>query len=157
MTRTTPDARRGLGDLAAAVDASETLKIGQVARAAGLTVETVRYYEKRGLLSRVKRRRSGYREFDAESMRRLRFIQRAKDLGFTLREIGDLLALRVGRTTSCTDVRERALAKMVDIEVRVVELRRVHAALGRLAASCGDGAPGGACPFLDALAQDDEA
>lgn len=131
------------------------MKIGHVARAAGLSIDTVRYYEKRGLLPRVQRRSSGYREFDDDSVRRLRFVHRAKELGFSLREIGELLALRVARGSTCSDVRARARIKMDDIELRIAELRRVHAALARLVASCHDGAAIAACPFLDALGEHD--
>lgn len=127
------------------------MKIGDVARASGLSVETVRYYEKQGLLPRAPRRRSGYREFTSDAVRRLRFVHRAKDLGFTLREIRDLLSLRVGRGSTCTDVRSRAAAKLDEVDARIAELRRVRRALARLIASCGGEGPNGECPFLDAL------
>lgn len=129
----------------------QTMKIGDVARASGVSVETVRYYEKQGLLPRAPRRRSGYREFTLDAVRRLRFVHRAKDLGFTLREIRELLSLRVGRGTTCADVRVRATAKLHEVDARIADLRRVRRALARLVASCGDDGPTGECPFLDAL------
>lgn len=130
------------------------MKIGEIARSSGLSVETVRYYEKQGLLPRAPRRRSGYREFTDDAVRRLQFIHRAKDLGFTLREIRDLLSLRVERGNTCADVRRRASAKLEEVEARIIELRRVKVALARLVASCTGEGPNSDCPFLDALGAD---
>ena len=85
------------------------LKIGELARAADVGVETIRYYERRGLLTRPPRRASGYRQYPPQAVNRVRFIRRAQALGFTLREIEELLALRVDDERSCADV--RALAR----------------------------------------------
>src|SRR4028118_999620 len=95
------------------------LTIGQVARRAGIGIETVRFYEREGLLEGPDRRASGYRQYGEDVVRRLRFIRRAKELGFTLREIADLLSLKHDPTATRTDVRERVRAKVEDIEAKV--------------------------------------
>jgi MerR family mercuric resistance operon transcriptional regulator len=123
---------------------------GQVARRAGVGVETVRFYEKRGLLEEPARRPSGYREYDEETVRRLRFIQRAKDLGFTLSEIKELLSLRCSQRP-CNDVRERAEAKITEIEAKVALLLRMKEVLGRLASSCCEQSDKRRCPILETL------
>lgn len=131
--------------------ATKGLTIGQLAKAAGIGVETVRFYEREGLLAKPPRRRSGYRQFPPDSVRRVLFIRRAKELGFTLKEIGELLSLRVDPSTTCADVRSMARAKIVDIDARMAELDRMKAALERLARSCRGQGPSSECPILDAL------
>lgn len=132
-------------------DGAQHLKIGDVARMIGVSIDTVRFYEKQRLLGTV-RRTSGIRRYDLEAVRRLQFVRTAAALGFSLAEIRGLLALRVTSTTSCGAVRERAAAKIADIDARIAELTRVRVALAQLAATCGNG-PQGRCPFLDALEQ----
>jgi MerR family mercuric resistance operon transcriptional regulator len=123
---------------------------GQVARFAGVGVETVRFYEKNGLLEQPTRRPSGYREYDEETVHRLRFIQRAKELGFTLSEIKELLSLRCSERP-CNDVRKRAEAKVAEIEQKVALLLRMKEVLGRLASSCCEQRNKGRCPILEVL------
>src|SRR5690606_9265015 len=106
-----------------------TLTIGQVARQAGIGVETIRFYEREGLLEPPRRRPSGYREYPPEAIARLRFIKQAQRLGFTLREIKELLALRLDPTATRSDVRKQAQAKTADIEQRIQELQRMKQAL----------------------------
>lgn len=127
------------------------LTIGQVAHRAGIGIETVRFYEREGLLAKPERTVSGYRQFDEEVIARLRFIQRAKELGFTLNEIKELLSLRVDPDTSCDDVRIRAEAKIADIEDKIRTLEHMKKALARLTADCRGGGPASECPILDAL------
>jgi MerR family copper efflux transcriptional regulator len=103
---------------------SKSLTIGKLARAAGINLETVRYYERRGLLPKPPRTASGYRLFPAEAAVRLRFIRRAQELGFSLKEIRELLALRVSPRTSRADIRTRAQAKIVDIEDKIKGLQQ---------------------------------
>jgi DNA-binding transcriptional MerR regulator len=129
----------------------QNLKIGDVARRTGLSVDTVRFYEKERLLGTV-RRTSGIRRYDEQSVRRLAFVQRAAALGFSLTEIRGMLALRVSSRTSCETIRTRALAKLSDVDVRIAELTRMREALVQLAATCSS-EPQGTCPFLDALDQ----
>jgi MerR family copper efflux transcriptional regulator len=126
------------------------LTVGQVARQAGVGVETVRFYEKNGLLEQPARRASGYREYDEETVNRLRFIQRAKELGFTLGEIRELLSLRCSGQP-CNAVREQAEAKVAEIEAKVAMLLRMKEVLGRLALSCGEQYDKSRCPILETL------
>jgi MerR family copper efflux transcriptional regulator len=127
------------------------LTIGEVAKAAELAVETVRFYEREGLIAEPPRRPSGYRQYPPDTVRRLRFIRRAKELGFTLKEIGELLELRVSTRTSCADVRSLAAAKMADIEAKMLDLARIQAALTELVRTCRGKGPTSTCPILDAL------
>src|SRR5207244_7019414 len=94
---------------------AKPLTIGQVARRAGGGVETVRFYEREGLLERPARRGSGYREYGEDVVARLRFVRRAKELGFTLKEVAELLALRADPDTTCAEVRGQARAKLADV------------------------------------------
>ena len=100
----------------------KALTIGHLAKEAGVNLETVRYYERRGLLPRPPRSPSGYRLFPAESRKRLRFIRRAQELGFSLREIRELLSLRLAHSTDGAAVRRRAEAKLADIEAKLANL-----------------------------------
>ncbi len=127
------------------------LTIGQVAFRSGVGIETVRFYEREGLLAKPERTVSGYRQFDEEVIIRLRFIQRAKELGFTLSEIKELLSLRVDPDTSCEDVRARAEIKIADIEGKIKTLQRMKKALMQLTHECCEKGGGFTCPFLDAL------
>jgi MerR family copper efflux transcriptional regulator len=129
------------------------LKIGDVARQVELTVDTVRFYEREGLLGRVRRTTSGQRLYDEESIRRLAFVRRASALGFSLVEVKSLLALRVSARAPCERVRERALAKLADIDRRIGELEAMRDALARLANTCARGQAVGTCPLLDELAR----
>lgn len=129
----------------------KTMTVGQVAGLAGVGVETVRFYEKNGLLEEPARRVSGYREYDEQTVNRLRFIQRAKDIGFTLTEIKELLSLRASSDRPCDDVRGRAEAKIAEIEEKVALLLRMKEVLGRLASSCGEQGGSSRCPILEAL------
>jgi len=129
----------------------DTLRIGQLAAEAGVNVETIRFYERRGLLTEPGRRPSGYREYEPDSVRRVRFIKRAQHLGFTLAEIEELLRLRDDRTAKCEDVRSAALGKLRDIEEKIRSLRAMKRALGVLVKSCNKNAAVRECPILEAL------
>jgi MerR family transcriptional regulator, copper efflux regulator len=133
-----------------------TMTIGEVARRAGVAADTVRFYEHQGLLEEPARRPSGYREYDEGVVARLRFIQKAKDLGFTLKEVGELLALRSGTDSTCADVRRQAAAKLADVEAKLLELQRIRDALATLVASCRGSGPTSDCPILDALGEGGE-
>jgi Cu(I)-responsive transcriptional regulator len=131
------------------------MSIGQVARQAGVGVETVRFYERQGLLDEPDRKASGYRQYDEEAVAVLRFIRRAKKLGFTLKEIKGLLALRLDASASRAEVRQQAQAKVADIEAKIADLQRMRDALAKLIRKChGDGAASG-CPILEALQDSD--
>lgn len=129
----------------------DSLKIGELAHAAGVNIETVRYYERQGVMPEPKRRESGYREYSAEDVLRLRFIKRAQQLGFSLKEISELLSLRVSPETTCGDIKEQAEAKLINIEDRIQALQRMKSALTKLVADCRDDQPGNACPILEYL------
>jgi MerR family mercuric resistance operon transcriptional regulator len=127
------------------------LTIGAVARGAGVHIETLRYYERRGLLSRPARSVANYRVYDAEAVRRVRLIKRAQQLGFTLAEIEELLSLRAAPKARCADVRDRASAKIRDIEARIAALEAMKTALRKLVRECAGSGPVSRCPILDSL------
>lgn len=128
------------------------LQIGEVARAAGISVEAVRFYERQGLLPKPRRRASsGYRRYSSDAARRISFIQAAKRIGFRLQEIRELLELRVTSRRGCAEIKVHAAAKLDELAVKRAELERMEAALRRLVARCESGGPAGSCPLLDAL------
>jgi Zn(II)-responsive transcriptional regulator len=127
--------------------------IGWLAREAGVRVDTIRYYERRGLIPLPSRRDSGYREYTDEDLARVRFIRRAKDLGFSLAEIAELLNLKVDKRKTCADVKREAERKRAQIDRRIVELRRMRDALKSLAAACRGEGPTSECPILDNVDQ----
>ena len=127
------------------------MRIGELARTVGVGVETIRFYERRGLLTAEERSDAGYRRYGDEALGRLRFIRHAKRLGFELREIGELLALRRDEATSCAEVARRAGSKVADVDRRIAELETIRRALARLAAECAAGGAAGPCPLLAAL------
>jgi MerR family copper efflux transcriptional regulator len=133
----------------------ESMTIGQVAKRAGVGVETIRFYEREGLIVPPPRKDSGYRAYPPETVDRVRFVRRAKELGFSLGEIKELLALRIAADATCAQIRTRAEIKIADIEDRIASLRRMTQALTRLADAC-DGGRGAVseCPILDALESD---
>ncbi len=131
--------------------AMQTLTIGKVARQAGVGVETVRFYEREGLITEPMRSGSGYRQYPEEAVSRIRFIRRAKELGFALREVRELLSLRVAPDTSTTEVKAHAQAKMADIEQKIRMLRRMKKTLEDLTDACDGCGPVGDCPILGAL------
>ena len=132
------------------------LTIGQVARCAGIGIETVRFYERQGLLEEPARKESGYRQYPEDVVTRLRFIKRGKELGFSLKEIKELLFLRVDPETTCAEVRSRAQAKIADVEEKIQALQRIKKALVGLTAACRGHGPTSECPILDALDKEGE-
>jgi len=130
----------------------EALSIGQLAKRAGVGVETIRFYERAGLIPEPQRRRSSrYRQYPSEAVRRVRFIRQAKGLGFTLGEIQGLLALRVDPESTCAEVRQAARAKIEDIERRIASLSQMKGALERLAGRCRGRGPTTECPILEEI------
>jgi MerR family mercuric resistance operon transcriptional regulator/MerR family gold-responsive transcriptional activator of gol and ges genes len=127
------------------------LTIGQLAKSVGVNVQTVRYYERRRLLTPSDRKPSGYRLYGDEALRRLRFIKNAQALGFTLREIAELLNLRVTSTACCGDVQRRAQAKLEQVEAKERDLRALVQALRGLIKDCRAGQPSDRCPILQSL------
>lgn len=128
------------------------LTIGQVAQTAAVHVETLRYYERRGLLRRPPRSTANYRLYPEEAVRQVRFIKRAQELGFSLREIKELLALRTGRGAGCQEnVRARAIAKVNDIDEKIRTLQAMKKALRPLIEACAERSSVSACPILESL------
>lgn len=127
------------------------LTIGKVARGAALAIDTVRYYEREGLIEKPARTASGYRHYRPDVIARLRFIRQAKELGFTLTEIRELLALKVAPGKSCADVKSRAEAKIADVEQRIAQLARMKRALAKLVTACSGRGPTSECAILDAM------
>ena len=134
----------------------ESLTIGRLARAVGVNLETIRYYERRGLLPKPPRSGSGYRLFPAETKRRLRFIRRAQELGFSLGEIRELLSLRLAPAAKSADVRRRAQAKITDIEAKIRSLQSMKKALRELTQTCSGCGPVRDCPILESVDAEDK-
>jgi MerR family copper efflux transcriptional regulator len=130
----------------------ESMAIGKIARRAGVSVDTVRYYEKSGLLAPAARLASGYRRYDDAQLRRLRFIREAQKLGFSLRDVRELLSL--SRQRDVTRVKNAAKKKLADVESRIASLERVRAALGKLVAACPGHGLAQDCPILKALGEE---
>ena len=132
----------------------DRLTIGELAKRGGVNLETVRYYERKGLLPKPPRTSSGYRAFPADAVRRIRFIKRAQELGFTLAQVKELLALRLDPGTTCADVRGRAQAKLSDVDQKIRDLRGIRRTLSRLLAACPGGGSAADCPILESLQLD---
>lgn len=127
------------------------LTIGAVAKLAEVNIETMRYYERRGLVPRPRRSASNYRLYSEDTVRRVRFIKRAQQLGFTLKEIKELLALRVAPEANSADVRERVKAKIEDIESKIASLQVMRDCLSKLARKCSGRSSISSCPILESL------
>ena len=127
------------------------LTIGKLAKEVGVNVQTVRYYERRKLLPPTSRMPSGYRLYGDEALKRLRFIKNAQALGFTLREIGDLLSLRVSSIARCGTVQVKAHAKLRQVEAKVHDLRALARALRSLIRACQAEQPTDRCPILKSM------
>lgn len=128
-----------------------SMTIGQVAQKAGIGIETIRFYERKGLIDEPPRKESGYRQYDAGVVDRLVFIQQAKTLGFTLAEIQELLSLKISPVTTSREIKMIAEAKLVDIEARIKMLQRMRRSLKKLVDKCPGQGPLNDCPILDAL------
>lgn len=130
-------------------------KVGDVAKQAGVNLQTIHYYERRGLLPKPPRTGSNYRAYPQDAVLRVRFVKRAQELGFTLKEIKELLSLRATPRTRCLDVRERAEAKVQDIHDKVRTLQAMRKALTKLIGECSSEGPVTQCPILEALDSED--
>jgi MerR family mercuric resistance operon transcriptional regulator len=129
----------------------ETLTIGQLAKKANVNLETIRFYERRGLLPEPPRNKSGHRQYSVKDLRRTEFIKRTQSLGFSLKEISDLLSLRVESGNTCGDVKQRVKAKLIDIEEKIETLQRMKEVLLRLETNCPGKGPLNECPILETL------
>jgi MerR family transcriptional regulator, copper efflux regulator len=129
----------------------ERLTIGEVAKQAQVGIETLRYYERTGLVARPPRSESNYRLYPQETVRRVQFIKRAQELGFSLKEIMELLALRATPETPCADIRTRALDKITAIEEKIEALNAMKYALAKLVDACSGQGEITDCPILASL------
>ncbi len=126
-----------------------TFTIGTLAKSCEVKIDTIRYYEKINLLEAIGRTESGYRQYDSESVRRLRFIRKAQDLGFKLEEIQQLLSLSMDESADCGDIRDKAKSKMIEIEKKIADLERMKKGLFELSSYCpGKGKPLKDCGIL---------
>lgn len=131
--------------------AATKLTIGDVASRAGVNIQTLRYYERRGILGRPRRSASGYRQYPPDTVRLIRFIKRAQDLGFTLEEIEELITLRQSSTRKRDAARVLAAKKMRDIDEKLARLQAMRSALYTLIDDCECGRETLVCPILEAL------
>ena len=129
----------------------EALTISQVAKQAGVNIETVRFYERQGLIPEPPRRASGYRQYSSDFVKRIQFIKRAQTLGFSLKEITELLDLRIEPDTACDEVRNRAEQKVEAIEKKIETLVRMKRVLNELIVACNHRELTSECPILITL------
>lgn len=127
------------------------MRIGRVAQQADVNIQTLRYYERRGLLPHIERLASGYREYDVATVPLVRFIKNAQELGFTLREIGELVELRANRSRSQGEVRQLANEKIEEMDRRIRQLVSMKDELNELVERCNSGGPKGECVIIDAM------
>ena len=130
------------------------LTIGKLAKQVGIGIETVRFYERQGLIEEPPRTDSNYRIYPEDEVKRLQFIKRAKDLGFTLKEIKELIELQNDPDASKADFKNRTKDKIENIKIRIRDLTRVQTALEHLAGSCSGHGSLSDCPILEALTGD---
>ncbi len=130
---------------------AETFPIGQLSRMTGVNIETIRYYERRGLFPPPRRTPAGYRQYAEDAVSRLRFIKHAQKLGFSLNEIQDLLGLRVRHGAACDAVERKTRQKIEVVQQRIRDLQRMKRTLERLAAACAARRPTDDCPILEVL------
>src|SRR5690348_11161439 len=135
-------------------DLAKPMTIGQVAKLAGVGVETIRFYEREGLLNKPKRKLSGYRMFGPDVVNRIRFIKNVKELGFSLKEIRELLFLRVDSRGTAAEVKRRVDSKIDQIDRRISDLKKVRSALAQVSRTAGKGSSSqGECPLLEVFAK----
>lgn len=130
------------------------MRIGELAQRAGVGVDTVRYYEREGILPPADRAESGYRRYRPDDVARLQFVRRAKALGFTLTEIAELLALSGQRGADMVAMRTAAQTKLADVDTKLAELTRIRAGLHTLISACPGHGALATCPILAALTQE---
>ncbi len=128
-----------------------TMTIGKIAKLADVGIETIRFYEREQLIAVPSRSASGYRQYPTETVKRLRFIKRAKELGFSLKEIKELLSLQIEPNTTCKDIRKRAELKIENIQEKIQTLKKMDKSLRKLTEACKSRGPVTECPILEAL------
>lgn len=134
----------------------KNMTIGKLAKLCGVGVETIRFYEREGLIHQPERKPSGYRIYPEEAVRQVHFIRQAKELGFSLKEIGELLDLRLDGERACDEVRSLAEAKMADVEEKIRVLEKMRQTLGELVFACKKNKKTEPCPILRAIEKEEE-
>ena len=129
----------------------EKMTIGQLAKMVGVNIETIRFYERRGILPQPARNKVGHRQYSQDTIMRTKFIKRTQALGFSLKEISELLSLRIEPGTTCADVKTRVDAKIMDVEKKIDNLKKIKAALLKLSGQCKGKGPISMCPILETL------
>ena len=127
------------------------LTIGNVAKLSGVGVETIRYYEREGIIKQPPRNGGSFREYPEEVIHRVHFIKRAQEIGFSLEEISELLSLRVKGRGTCSKIKEKADLKLGQIEKKIDDLRRIQEALIKVKETCERQAPSDKCPVLESF------
>lgn len=125
--------------------------IGQLAKAAKINIQTIRFYERQGILKPLDRLDSGYRVYNEESLKRLTFILHAKELGFSLNEIQDLLKLRIRTVEGCDKVRVKAQKKLADIQIKILHLKKLESTLKGLVSDCENRKVSNCCPIIEKM------
>ncbi len=125
--------------------------IGETAKKAEVNIETIRYYERKGILALPKKSASGYREYSGETVAKIKFVKNAQYLGFSLKEIQDLLALKVDKNSDCSDVKSRALSKISEIKEKITALKEMQKSLEVITHKCSGKGPVSTCTILNAI------
>lgn len=135
---------------------TNTFTAGRLAKAASVNIQTVRFYDREGILKPISRTDSGYRIYNMEGLMRLKFIIQAKELGFSLNEIRDLLSLRIRSAQACDRVRKKAQDKISDIQNRITQLRKLERTLEGLVRDCKSRLISDRCPILEKMGLRDD-
>ena len=136
---------------------TEQITRGVLAQRAGIGPETIRYYERIGLLDEPRRNRAGHRIYEPSDLTRLVFIRRAQELGFSLEDVRELLSLRLKEVAECSHVERRAIRRLADVRKRIRDLERVEQGLRELIASCRENPFKASCPIFEVLERADTA
>jgi MerR family mercuric resistance operon transcriptional regulator len=127
------------------------MRIGQVAKAAQINIETIRFYERKGLIEQPLKPLEGYRDYSKKILEQLLFIKRAKNLGFTLEEVSGLLSME---SAKCEEIQEMATSKLADVRARIADLKRMESVLNQLVLSCKTNPKKTGCPIIETLIKD---
>jgi MerR family copper efflux transcriptional regulator len=127
------------------------MRIGKVAKQVGITVEAIRFYEKKGLIEPPTRNESGYRDYPEDVVQLVSFIKRAKELGFSLKEIKNLMSLRYTPGTTCSEIKSQTIEKIANIDRKVKDLLKIKGALAELVSGCPGQGPLNHCTIMEAL------
>lgn len=130
---------------------TSTYTAGKLAKAAGVNIQTVRFYDRQGVLKPISRTEGGYRIYNEEGLRQLNFIIHAKELGFSLKEIKELLSLRIRSVKACERVRVRAQDRLKDVQSKIASLKKLEKTLNKLISDCEDRVVSDQCPIIEKL------